>query len=286
MRKTAIAVITAISALASMHTANAHQPVALLSTDTTAQRGPLLTDGTISFAIRASFAKAGESRGFRAAFKSGDSVAVQYLIVDKRPENRLKSSQLPTLTFTSPSGKKVSLKFTERTPFYEPFGKTNYLYLARYTAPAEEGIYSFIATSRAKADITIAVGDKEIPGEVIRGEMAPKATASPTPTPKVTPTPTPSTSMTPTTSPTSSKSTPAGYTMDQVRQNNSAAKCWTVIRGNVYDLTAWISAHPGGSSPIRSLCGTDGTTSFTSMHGNQGRPERTLDSYLLGPLAK
>lgn len=284
MRKTAIALIAALSAIAPIHSANAHQPVALLSTDTTAQKGPLLTDGTVSFAIRASFAKAGESRGFRAAFTSGDTVAVQYLIVDKRPENRLKNTQLPTLVMTTPSGKKVTLRFTERTPFYEPFGKTNYLYLARYSARAEEGIYSFIATSRAKADITIAVGDKEVPGEVVRGALAPKASSSPSSTNKVVPTPTPT--PTPSATPTATRNTPARYTIDQVRQNNSAARCWTVIRDNVYDLTAWISAHPGGSTAIRSLCGTDGTSSFTSMHGNQGRPERTLDSYLLGPLAK
>jgi hypothetical protein len=33
--------------------AYAHQPVALLNTDTTAIKGPLLVDGTISFAVRA-----------------------------------------------------------------------------------------------------------------------------------------------------------------------------------------------------------------------------------------
>ena len=31
----------------------AHQPVVLLNTDTTAAKGPLLVDGTVSFAVRA-----------------------------------------------------------------------------------------------------------------------------------------------------------------------------------------------------------------------------------------
>jgi hypothetical protein len=35
----------------------AHQPVVLLNSDTTAAKGPLLVDGTVSFAVRASFAK-------------------------------------------------------------------------------------------------------------------------------------------------------------------------------------------------------------------------------------
>lgn len=37
------------------------------------------------------------------------------------------------------------------------------------------GIYSFTVTSRGKSAVTIAVGEQEIPGDVIRGPMpAPK----------------------------------------------------------------------------------------------------------------
>ena len=163
-----------------MAPANAHQPVTLLDTDTTAAKGPLLVDGTVSFAIRASFAKAGQKKAFRADLKQGDQLAVQYLIVDKRPENTLKNTLLPQLVIISPTGKSLTMKFTERTKFYEPFGKTNYLYLSRYSAPAEPGTYSFTLTSRAKAEVTIAVGDREVAGEVIRGT---RPTPTPTPTP-------------------------------------------------------------------------------------------------------
>jgi hypothetical protein len=62
------------------------------------------------------------------------------------------------------------MKYTERTEFYEPYGRTTYLYLSRISQEAEPGIYNFVATSRAKAEITIAVGEKEIPGEVLRGQ--------------------------------------------------------------------------------------------------------------------
>ena len=47
-------------------TATAHQPVALTSSHTSANKGPILVDGTISFALRASFTKANQERGFRA----------------------------------------------------------------------------------------------------------------------------------------------------------------------------------------------------------------------------
>ena len=79
---------------------------------------------------------------------------------------------------------------------------------------------------------------------------------------------------------------PASYTMALVKANKSAAKCWSVINGNVYDLTAWINAHPGGAGAITSLCGIDGTQDFLAMHRNQSKPESRLSAFLLGPLAK
>jgi hypothetical protein len=262
MRKTLIALAILTVLLMAQTPANAHQPVVLLNSDTTAASGPLLVDGTVSFAVRAAFTKAGQKKAFRAGFKSGDTVAVQLLIVDKRPENRLKNSQIPTVTFTSPSGKSTTLKITERAKFFEPYGGTNYLYLSRYSAPAEAGIYNFVITARAKAAVTVAVGDKEMPGEVIRG-AAPTVAPSP-----------------------SATATPAGYTMDQVKANNTATKCWSAIDGKVYDLTNWISSHPGGAGAITSLCGTDGTSAYINQHKGQSRPGSTLTAYLLGPLNK
>jgi len=250
--------------------ARAHQPVVLLDSDTTAAKGPLLVDGTVSFAIRASFTKAGQTKAFRAQFKSGDQLSVQYLIVDKKPENALRTSSLPSLVITPPSGAPVTIKFNERTKFYEPFGRVNYLYLARYTDLAQSGIYNFTITSKSKAAITVAVGDKEIFGEVLRG-AAPTPSATPAATPAATPTPTAATS---------------GYTMAQVAVNNSAKSCWAVIEGSVYNLTAWINSHPGGMGAIISLCGTEATSSFNAQHANQSRPSSRLSGYLLGPLAK
>ncbi|KGA14518.1 hypothetical protein GM51_17105 [freshwater metagenome] len=267
--------------------AHAHQPVELLNTDTTAAKGPLLLDGTVSFAVRASFAKAGEKKAFRADLKAGDSLAIQYLVVDKKPENALKNTLLPQLVVISPSGKSLTIKFTERTKFYEPYGKTNYLYLSRYSAAAEAGTYSFTLTSRAKSSVTIAVGEREVPGEVIRG-MRPSATPTPTtvaatPTASAKPTATPSTtpSVTPSPTPTATK---VGYSMADVKKADTRANCWSVIDGNVYDLTAWISAHPGGASAILFLCGKDGSNAFKAQHENQARPAMNLTKYLLGPL--
>ena len=286
MRRALIASI-ALALAATMATpASAHQPVFLLPTDTTPNAGPLLVDGTVSFAIRASFTKSGQKQAFRAALKEGDELAVQYLIVDKKPDNTLKNTLLPQLVITSPSGNKLTVRFTERTKYLEKYSRTTYLYLGRYNAPAESGIYQFVATSRARAAITIAVGDKEIPGEVLRGP-APTPVVSTAPMMKPTPTPA-AVAPTPTPSPTPEPemTTQTGYTMAKVKENNSASSCWSVINGNVYNLTQWINSHPGGPSVIRGLCGVDGTSSFNGKHRGQGNPTSTLASYLLGPLAK
>jgi hypothetical protein len=288
MRKSVAAALVLALSIIPAGAATAHQPVFLLPTDTTPNAGPLLVDGTVSFAIRASFTKSGQKQAFRAALKEGDSLEIQYLIVDKKPENTLKNTMLPQLVVTSPTGKKLTIKFNERTKFYEPYGRTNYLYLARYSAPAETGIYQFVATSRARAAITIAVGDREVQGEVLRGPAPTPAAAQPSPA-AAQPSPTPVTTAatpTPSPTPTAEVSTQAGYTMAKVKENNSAASCWSVINGNVYNLTQWINSHPGGPSVIRGLCGVDGTSSFNGKHRGDGGPASILTGYLLGPLAK
>ena len=268
----------------------AHQPVVLLNSDTTEAKGPLLVDGTVSFAVRASFNKAGEKKAFRAQFQEGDALEVQFLIIDKKPENALKMSQLPTLVVTGPGGFKTTMKLNERTKFLETYTQTTYLYLGRYSGMAKAGIYSFVLTARGKSSITLGVGSQEIPGEDVRGVyVAPTVSATPAPTPKptpvVTPTATPTPAPTPVVTPTPTP-TVAGFTMTQVRANNTARSCWTVIDGVVYDLTKWISNHPGGSGAILFLCGTDGTNAFSAQHQNQSRPAIRLDTYRLGPLNK
>ena len=130
-------------------------------------------------------------------------------------------------------------------------------------------------------------------GKLVWGKgVAVKASAKPTVTPtakpvaSAAPTASASAAAKPSVTPTAAATVAASYTMAQVSANKSAAKCWSVINGDVYDLTKWISAHPGGAGAILSLCGTDGTQDFNAMHRSQGRPISVLGNYLLGPLAK
>ncbi len=75
-----------------------------------------------------------------------------------------------------------------------------------------------------------------------------------------------------------------GITRAEVAAKNSNSACWTIVGNKVYDLTQWISRHPGGSSSIASLCGIDGTSRFRGQHGSSGRPNSQLDSYYIGDL--
>jgi len=145
----------------------AHYPVNLKASHNTLSKSPILLDGTISFAVYADFNKAKDKRSVRFALKEGDDLNVEYLIVDAAPTNRLKSSQLPSIAITTPSGKKIAMKINERSPFYEPYGKKNYFFLSRISQSAEAGIYSITATAKTKSSAVIAIGRTEIRGEYL-----------------------------------------------------------------------------------------------------------------------
>lgn len=75
------------------------------------------------------------------------------------------------------------------------------------------------------------------------------------------------------------------FSMEVVEKHNSKESCFTVINGNVYDLTEWVGKHPGGSEKILEICGKDGTMAFQSEHGGEKKPEKKLNEFYVGKLA-
>ena len=73
-------------------------------------------------------------------------------------------------------------------------------------------------------------------------------------------------------------------TMADVATHNSPSDCWSAIDGKVYNLTSWISRHPGGPSVIKGLCGKDGSAGFNGQHQGQRRPADELARFLVGDL--
>lgn len=72
--------------------------------------------------------------------------------------------------------------------------------------------------------------------------------------------------------------------MSEVASHNTPSDCWSVVRGQVYNLTDWIGKHPGGEKAITQLCGIDGTDKFVGKHGGKDLPENTLTEYKIGDL--
>lgn len=82
-----------------------------------------------------------------------------------------------------------------------------------------------------------------------------------------------------TTQPVEKNETPTvdgGYTMEEVAAHATKENCWSAIGGSVYDLTTWVSRHPGGENPIVGLCGIDGTQRFEKKHGSSKSAQGAL----------
>jgi len=153
-------------------------------------------------------------------------------------------------------------------------------------APATETDAEPTETAEADAEMEAMEEEMQAGGSSTSGTTGSTASPSPTATASPSPSPTQTASPTPTASPSPSPTETAepGFTLAEVSTRNTASECWVAISGNVYDLTRWIAQHPGGSSAIIQLCGTDGTRAFTSQHGGQSNPTSTLARYLIGPL--
>lgn len=89
----------------------------------------------------------------------------------------------------------------------------------------------------------------------------------------------------PSATPTSPSAQPGTYTVAEVAKHNTGPDCWSVVNNNVYDLTPYVSSHPGGANVIKAICGKDGTAAFSGQHVGASRPNNTLDGFKLGALS-
>ena len=161
--------LTVAVLLAGTAPAQAHQPVRLTAANPTPDRGPLLVDGTVSFAVYATV-QGQDTRGFRFGLRAGQRLAAQLLIVDKAPGNALAAAALPEVVITDPRGNRTFLRPEERSPFLEPYSGTKYLYLARVSSAGVAGTYQVLVRSRSTRPVeaVVAVGFREVPGRVVR----------------------------------------------------------------------------------------------------------------------
>ena len=61
----------------------------------------------------------------------------------------------------------------------------------------------------------------------------------------------------------------SGITLEELTKHNSETDCWIIYQNKVYDLTLWLTKHPGGVNTILPYCGTqEFETAFKRQHGN------------------
>lgn len=74
------------------------------------------------------------------------------------------------------------------------------------------------------------------------------------------------------------------YSLLEVEAHASADDCWSVVNGQVYDLSSWVARHPGGAKPIIAMCGRDSTASFNEQHGESDSAAAALILLKIGEL--
>lgn len=80
-------------------------------------------------------------------------------------------------------------------------------------------------------------------------------------------------------------SSTSSISIAEVAQHDDSASCWAAIEGTVYDLTDWITQHPGGPDRILGICGTDASDQFGAQHSGQAEPTGQLTEFAIGSLA-
>jgi len=81
---------------------------------------------------------------------------------------------------------------------------------------------------------------------------------------------------------TSENTTPDTLTTDEVSKHNTRNDCYLIINNKVYDVSEYISYHPGGSRVITSRCGKEVTGIFARIHSN--RAWDLLKKYKVGTI--
>lgn len=144
-----------------------------------------------------------------------------------------------------------------------------------------------LVTGKGNMTTNEVVGDPVVSSEVTSGTdmnqgntvvNVPVSTGTTTP---VTVTTNPPKTPTPSPAPTPK---PGTFTLAQVATRNTESNCYSAINGVVYDLTAWINKHPGGSREILRICGKDGSSAFNGQHGGDAKPEQILAGFEVGVL--
>jgi cytochrome b involved in lipid metabolism len=76
------------------------------------------------------------------------------------------------------------------------------------------------------------------------------------------------------------------YSREDVAKHYVKWDLWVILNDTVYDLTDWVTKHPGGQYPILKGAGKDITTQFYRVWSHRNNPgvEEALQKYKIGRL--
>lgn len=78
---------------------------------------------------------------------------------------------------------------------------------------------------------------------------------------------------------------PKLFTLAEVKEHSDQRSCWIVISDKVYDVTDFLSDHPGGVEIILENAGTDATVPFDSK-GHSKTAIQMMEKYCIGELVE
>jgi len=73
------------------------------------------------------------------------------------------------------------------------------------------------------------------------------------------------------------------YTKEEVSKHTTKDDCWLIIKDMVYNVTEFLSIHPGGSSIVVSVGGQDATEYFEELH-REDILDEVGSKYIIGEL--
>lgn len=76
----------------------------------------------------------------------------------------------------------------------------------------------------------------------------------------------------------------SSYTMEEVSSHDTAGDCWMIISSKVYDVTDYVSIHPGGENILQG-CGKDSTVLFENQ-GHSLNAKSLKENYYVGDLVE
>ena len=73
------------------------------------------------------------------------------------------------------------------------------------------------------------------------------------------------------------------YSLEQVSEMNTGECCVVIIHNSVYDVTKYLSQHPGGEEILQDFAGKDCTEEFDDI-GHSNSAKSTLEKFKIGEL--